>query len=51
MSTALWLSEHSWEQRCADCDFHISCTQETDDLWELNDCDEFTHSGEDDDEE
>ncbi len=45
MSTTLWLCDHGWEQRCADCDFHISCTQETDDPWEPNDCDEFCKAG------
>lgn len=51
MSTTLWLCGHNWEQRCIDCDFHISCTQETNDPWEVNDCDEFTHIGEKDDSE
>lgn len=47
MSTALWLCENSWEQRCCDCDFYLSCTQSTDDPCELNDCDEFCHDEED----
>jgi len=50
MSTTLWLCEHFWVQRCIDCDFY-PCVWSTDDPHEQNDCDEFCHTDDEDDEE
>lgn len=52
MSTTLWLCEHNWVQTCADCDFYPCIgSDDYEDPYEPNDCDEFCHSDGEDGEE